>query len=260
MQNEKSRLKIHTGARPETAQQIPEEKREQEQVQAGPQAKEKRAPVIGLKRKMRGERPIRRERRRQDSKDGMTVGEKLLRNTAVACALLLTVLSLNNIDQPWSQKLTDGVRQAMTMRIDWDETLGRLSFVRSLVPETALVFLNLGERADLKKPVDGEITHEYTEQQPWLEYRCSSAMQVTCAADGIVTAAGQGAGSEWIILVQSEDGLETVYGYLADVYVKSGQEVKAGQQIGATAEQAESRLYFEVRENGVSVDPTGRLR
>lgn len=258
MQNEKSRLKIHTGARPDMAQQIPEEKREA--AEAEQKAREKKTPGFGLGRKKKSARPVRRERRRQEARDGMTAGEKLLRNTAVACALLLTVLSLNNIDQPWSQKLTEGVRQAMTMRIDWDETLGRLSFVRSLVPETALVFLNLGQRADLNKPVDGEITHEYTEQQPWLEYRCSSAEQVICAADGVVTAAGQGAGSEWIILVQSEDGLETVYGYLADVYVKSGQEVKAGQQLGATAERAESRLYFEVRENGVSIDPTGRLK
>ena len=253
MQND-SRLKIHTNAQPVEAEPTaaakidPTEGKPKEQ--AGYEQKRKKARV----------RPTRRKERSRETKEGMTVGEKLLRNTAVACALLLTVMSLKNIDRPWSRKMTEGVRQAMTMRIDWDETLGRLSFVKALVPETALVFFNLGQNADLEAPAEGELIHEYTEQQPWLEFKCAPEQQVVAAMDGIVTAVGQGAGQEWIVLIQNADGAEAVYGYLENVYVKSGQEVKAGQQIGATAQTADSRLYFELREGGEPTDPTERMK
>lgn len=256
MQNDHDRLKIHTSARPAT-----------EEKEGGAEQ------VVGEKQDMGREKPLPEKKhgktlrsvgaahrqRRLESKDGPTVGEKLLRNTAVACALMLSVMALKNVDQPWSRKVTEGVKQAMTMRIDWDETLGKLSFVRSLVPETALVFLNMGGQADLSAPVNGEITHEYTEQQPWLEYGCSAAQPVYSAIKGVVTAVGEGAGGEWIVLIQDEEGRETVYGYLADVYVQTGQTVETGQQLGATADEESSRLYFELREDGAAVDPTARI-
>ena len=251
MQNENGRLKIHTSMRPEEPGPVREEKSAAEETVKA----EKRPGGQAWRAKA-----ARSRKKPREMKEGMTAGERLLRNTAVACALLLTVMSLKNVDQPWSRKMTEGVRQAMTMRIDWDETLGRLSFVRALVPETALVFLNLGDRVDLIAPTAGKITHDYSEGQPWLEYACGPAEQVLAAADGVVTAAGQGAGGDWIVLIQSEDGTETVYGYLASVYVRAGQEVKAAQQIGATADEDESRLYFELRENGEAVNPAGRMK
>lgn len=256
MQNESGRLKIHTSMRPEEPETVREDKNAASEEAVKSEKKPRRVGGSGIRRIK--DAHIRKKPR--DMKSGMTVGERLLRNTAVACALLLTVMSLKNVDQPWSRKMTEGVRQAMTMRIEWDETLGRLSFVRALVPETALVFFNLGERSDLTAPAEGEIIHEYTGSQPWIEYACGPAQQVLAAADGVVTAAGQGAGGDWIVLIQSEDGMETVYGYLANVYVRQGQEVKAAQQIGATADEDESRLYFELRENGEAVNPAGRMR
>jgi len=250
MQNENSRLKIHTSARPASAS---------EENKAEAEDQMNRSAKTAMFQKKRISRTADR-RGRRGSGEGMTVGEKLLRNTTVACALVLTMMSLKNIDQPWSRKVTEGVRQAMTMRIDWDDTLGRLSFVRSIMPETALVFLNIGSRSDLERVVEGEIVHQYSEQQPWIEFSCVSAQQVSAAISGIVTAAGQGAGDEWIVLIQNADGVETVYGYLENVYVQVGQEVQAGQQIGTTADRAESRLYFELREAGESVDPAGRMK
>ena len=256
MQNENGRLKIHTSMRPEEPSPVREEKSAAAEEAVKTEKRPGRTTGSGEWRAKVG----RRRKKPREMKEGMTTGERLLRNTAVACALLLTVMSLKNADQPWSRKMTEGVRQAMTMRIEWDESLGRLSFVRTLVPETALVFLNLGERADLSAPTEGEITHEYSESQPWIEYACSPAQQVMAATDGVVTAAGQGAGGDWIVLIQSKEGIETVYGYLKSIYVRAGQEVKQAQQIGATADSAESRLYFELREDGEAVDPAGRMK
>ena len=226
MENENSRLRIHTTMRRAEA---PEPAREPEP------------------------RPAVRPR------TALTPGERLIRNTAVAGALLLCVLALRNVDQPWSRQAVNGLRQAMTMRVDWDESIGRLSFVRALVPDTALVFLNLNEKPALLQPAGGTVSHGWTEEQPWLEYACEPGAAVIASSDGRVTAAARGMGGDWIVLIEHADSRETLYGYLSDAAVSVGQTVAAGTVIGHAA-QADGRLYFELRESGGSVDPTGRFR
>jgi len=230
MEHENSRLKIHTSVRPRAAE----------------------APEIGP-----APRPGRKPRARPAP--GLTAGEKLIRNTAIAGAALLCVLAVRNVDQPWSNTAMNGLRQAMTMRVDWDESIGRLSFVRALVPETALVFLNLSREADLTPPAEGTIEHGWSADQPWLEYAVAPGAPVAAAADGVVTAAAQGMGGDWIVLID-HGGRETVYGYLAEAQARVGQEVAAGSVIGCAASSGEPRLYFELREGGVAADPTGRFR
>jgi hypothetical protein len=248
--SESDRLKIHTGIRV-TGQVQQREVRQSEQ--------EKSDAAVQSEPSGKNGRRIRRSRRQQEG-ERLTAGEKLLRNTAVACALLLTVMALKNVDQPWSRKASEGIRQAMTMRVDWDETLGRLSFVRALVPDTALVFLNMGQSIDMIRPTEGSVRHEYSAEQPWLEYSCAASQQVCAATDGIVAAVGQGAGGDWIVVLEREDGTQTVYGYLAQVSVKAADTVQQGDVLGRTADTQDSRLYFELREDGQSADPTARMR
>ena len=57
----------------------------------------------------------------------------------------------------------DGIESALTMKIDLDESLGKLHFVRRLVPETALVFWNAGASSGLQPPVEGQIEHAWSE-------------------------------------------------------------------------------------------------
>lgn len=243
MEGGNSRLKIHTSVvsarpSPETANAAPPQK----EAAAKPRASSKRAD------------------RRSRPKLSLTTGEKLIRNTAIAGAAFLCVLAVRNVNQPWSDTAINGIRQAMTMRVDWDESIGRLSFVRALVPETALVFLNLGEKADLLPPVNGGLSHAYSQEQPWLEFDAESGAPVCAVAGGRVTAAAQGMGGDWIVLIEHDGGMETVYGYLASARVKAGQPVEAGDVIGFAADGDKARLYFELRENGQSVDPTGRFK
>ena len=190
----------------------------------------------------------------------LTAGEKLIRNTAIAGAALLCVLALRNIDAPWSGAAVSGIRQAVTMRVDWDESIGRLSFVRALMPEAALVSLSLDGALMLTRPAEGEVSHGYTAEQPWLEFACGSGAPVLAAADGRVTAAAQGMSGDWIVLIEHEGGAETLYGYLAAAQVSAGQTVSAGETIGQAAAGAEARLYFELRENDRAADPTERFR
>lgn len=239
------RLVIHS-AKPETI--VPEA--------SAPEPPARRR-IAKLKRRGAKVRPAASRLGEKKKRPGITAGERLLRDTAIACALLMCVMAVRNVNQPWSEKATDGVKQAMTMRIDLDETLGRLKFVRALIPETALVFMNLGGGGgDLATPVNGSIVHSYDTAQPWTEYQCGGNEPVYSAADGTVETVGQGAVGDYIVSITHADGRQSVYAYLESVDVAPGDTVTQGQQIGLTAAEESSRMYFEVRgADGSSIDP-----
>jgi murein DD-endopeptidase MepM/ murein hydrolase activator NlpD len=250
-----SRLKLHTALTPpeEERQQAPQREKSTEKPI---EWKVLPHPKAVKKRRTWGKR---KSRLKSSKKQPLTVGEKLMRNGAVACALVLTVMALQRIDQPWSRSATQGLQSALSMDLNLDETLGRLKFVKDMMPESVLVFWNAGGKGSLIQPVKGEVSHAFDAQQPWAEYRCQPGAAVYAAAKGKVVSLGQSARGDWILMLQHEDGLQSVYGYLSRVLVENGQELPAGAQLGVAGEDENARLYFELRENGVSVDPTERM-
>ena len=70
--------------------------------------------------------------------------------------------------------------------------------------------------------------------------------------------------SQWgnYVRLDLSDGRMIYYCHLASRLVKAGQKVKAGDPIGiegSTGKVTGAHLHFEVRKNGVSVNPTGIL-
>lgn len=64
------------------------------------------------------------------------------------------------------------------------------------------------------------------------------------------------------VLIDHGNGLTTKYMHFSHTFVKEGQEVTKGQQIGLTGTTGRStgiHLHFQVEENGVAVDPTTYL-
>ncbi len=195
-------------------------------------------------------RPRQRRQRRK-----LTRTDRLLRNTAYACALLLGVLALGNVEQPWAKKASDTVERALTMRIDLDESIGALEFVRNIMPESALVFMNLSGKSALEMPVEGPVAHAWSHLQPWMLFNCASGSEVRAAAPGTVTAVSPLSGDRFGVLVDHGEGVESLYAQLSRVDVAQGDAVDRGQTLGAGGED----VYFEYRVNGESVDPSGEL-
>ena len=199
-------------------------------------------------------RPRRFRRRSRGQKAPLTQGDKLLRNSAIACALLLGILALGNLRQPWAEKAAQGIERALTMHINLDDSIGELTFVRQIMPESALVFLNVSGGAGMTRPNDGAVIHPWSAMQPWTVFE--EGLQPVCAAgSGTVTAVSTLSGGNQGILVDHGDGLETLYANLSEVTVQSGDSIARGQRLGA----CEDGLYFELRQGGESVDPTERL-
>ena len=219
-------LRIHTQMRPEPAAEPPKPARKRRRRGAAPRAPKPRAGY----------------------------GDRLLRNSAIACAVLLGILALGNVRQPWAEKAAEGIQRALTMHIDLDDSIGELTFVRRIMPESALVFLNVSGSAELTLPSDGAVCHAWNALQPWLMFEAGNR-PVYAAGSGTVTAVSPLSGQRYGLMIDHGDGLETVYANLGEVAVKPGDSVARGQQLGASDEG----LYFELRQGGEAVDPTERL-
>ena len=198
----------------------------------------------------------RSRRTRHRSRRRARYGDRLLRNSAYACALLLGILALGNVDRPWARRAVESIEQALTMHIDLDESIGELTFVRNLMPESTLVFLNVSGSGAMKRPVSGPVTHPWQASQPWLLFECDSA-EVICAAPGTVAAVSPlSQGDRWGVLVDHGEGVETLYAALTEPAVEVGDVVERGAPLGL----CDGSLYFEYRQNGESVDPSGALK
>ena len=55
--------------------------------------------------------PRQRRHRPKKQKSPMTRGDRLLRNSAIACALLLGILALGNLRAPWAEKASESIER-----------------------------------------------------------------------------------------------------------------------------------------------------
>lgn len=81
---------------------------------------------------------------------------------------------------------------------------------------------------------------------------------VIASANGLVVFAGRKGGFGNLIIIDHGHGITTRYGHLSKVLVKVGQHVKRGEkiaEIGNTGRSTGPHLHYEVRLNGVPVNP-----
>ena len=196
-----------------------------------------------------------RTARRLRIKTRLSFQERLLRNSLLACAVLLGVLALGNLDQPWAVKASRSIEQALTMKVDLDQSLGRLSFVQKLMPESARVFFNLSGDHELLAPVQGECTHAYQSAQPWLMFAAEPGANVCAAAEGTIAAVSPLSDGSYGVLIDHGEGLESVTANLRSVSLQAGDAVLRGGVLGVAGEN----VYFELRQGGEPIDPTERM-
>lgn len=81
---------------------------------------------------------------------------------------------------------------------------------------------------------------------------------VIAPANGLVQFSGDRSGYGKVIVVDHGNGIETYFAHLSRQFVKSGDKIKRGQRIGAVGSSGHStgpHVHYEVRANGLPVDP-----
>ena len=144
----------------------------------------------------------------------------------------------------------DTALSVMSSGFEYDETLGRLQYVSSILPENAMVFLSSSVTEDIfYTPSESKTVHSWSEEEPWLEYQGESRI---CACEtGEVMTIVENRDNKYTVRIRHSDGYESVYSGLTSLNIHENSSVAAGEQIGYASESA----AFELRRDGLSVLP-----
>ena len=146
-------------------------------------------------------------------------------------------------------------------RLLWATLLAAL-----LLPSTAAAHTDAGWQVSLAWPAHKTITspfgHDGYRWHPGLDIGILQSLDVRAAAGGVVVLAGfipgyDGYGA--IVAVQHRDGYSTLYAHLARPLAHVGERVWTGELIGiagCTGSCTGTHLHFELRRDGIPLDPT----
>jgi murein DD-endopeptidase MepM/ murein hydrolase activator NlpD len=115
-------------------------------------------------------------------------------------------------------------------------------------------------------PCDGVVTSgfgmRWGRMHEGIDIGCPYGAPNRAAAAGTVIYAGWMSGYGNLVVVDHGNGLSTAYAHASSLAVSVGQSVAQGQTVsyvGSTGHSTGPHLHFEVRVNGVAVDPLGYL-
>jgi murein DD-endopeptidase MepM/ murein hydrolase activator NlpD len=137
---------------------------------------------------------------------------------------------------------------------------------------TALL-LRTANNLPLGYPFYGEMRSDYgyrsnpfggrgSEFHKGLDLKGNIGDTVRCTGEGIVEKADWDKGYGKCIVIKHMHGIECVFGHLSEFNVTAGQTVKAGDVIGfigTTGRSTGPHLHYEIRVNGIDINPHGFL-
>lgn len=118
------------------------------------------------------------------------------------------------------------------------------------------------EKINWMWPTSGKRSPSADRNKKGVDIDGRAGQSIAAAADGSVIYAGNGVrGYGNIIIVKHSNAWLSVYAHNQSLLVKEGQQVKRGQKIAemGNSDSSEVKLYFELRRNGESVNPTAFL-
>ncbi len=91
-----------------------------------------------------------------------------------------------------------------------------------------------------------------------LDVGASFGTPIFAPADGVITYAGKKAGFGLFVQIDHGYGIETIYAHSQKIVAKNGQKVRRGDliaKVGSSGYSTGPHLHYEVRVNGIAVDP-----
>ncbi len=112
-------------------------------------------------------------------------------------------------------------------------------------------------KASLREPVAGTPlpAGPESDKNPGLTYATLPGAQVIAPSDGKILFAGPYHKEGQVLILEITTGYDIVLAGLGQVTVRPGDELLAGEPVGIMPPGSETRLYFELRQNGKGLDP-----
>ena len=117
-------------------------------------------------------------------------------------------------------------------------------------PATGKITSGVGKRVS---PLTGKV-----EFHSGLDIPNPTGTPVYAPGNGTVETAGESNGNGRTVILNHGQGITSQYAHLSKIYVNRGDQVRKGQQIaevGNTGKSTSPHLHYEVRVNGVPIDP-----
>lgn len=96
------------------------------------------------------------------------------------------------------------------------------------------------------------------EEHPGIDIAVPVGSMVRASGGGTILQTGEHEAYGRFVLIEHPEGYQSMYGHLSRIVVVQGAPVRAGEVIGRSGDTGRSsapHLHFEIRHNGVSIDP-----
>ncbi len=194
----------------------------------------------------------------------------------MACAFIFAlILGASKADRGLAVRVADFARNAVTADLTWEEVkefaTGLPEKVRSLAALDLRDFWSRAVTANKEEmawPVMGEIT-SYFGWRPnpdspgmslhqGIDIAAPKGTKVAAVLDGVVSSVRQSPQFGLVVEIDHGGGISTVYGHLDTALVQEGDKLHRGDYLGTVGDSGNatgSHLHFEVRKDGIEVDP-----
>ena len=192
--------------------------------------------------------------------------DKVLQNVEdkeTAEQIVNEIKELSNNEQTLTinEKTTKDIQDIQTNTLE----VAKQNIIEQLNINTTNEITNINGIKIATLPVTGTISSRYgvssrirVSTHTGLDIATATGTPIKVVADGTVTLAQYTGSYGYLVKIDHGNGIETWYGHTSKMYVKEGQEVKAGDVIalvGSTGNSTGPHLHFEIRINGEHVNP-----
>lgn len=222
------------------------------------------------------------EKSRYKDKDRRAVGDRepaalpgWIKQAVVCCFILSVLLGASKAPGGLAGGMVSFARGAVQEDLSFDDVKAWVAGLPEGIGKlTALDIRGFWSRAattdptELAWPVSGEITSHYgwrsnpetggLSAHQGIDIDAAVGTKVASVLDGVVVSVRQSPTYGLVIEIEHGGGFSSVYGRLETSLVESEQTVKQGEFIGTIGKSGDSdgaHLHFEIRKDGLEVDP-----
>lgn len=159
-----------------------------------------------------------------------------------------TALAFSHVD---FQEVDAHIESLYSLIDSYDKKMSQERRIPNVLPCSGRISSYFGRRAN-------PVSRGRSETHHGIDITNSYRTPIKASADGVVEYAGWLSGYGYAVIINHQNGYESLYGHNSKILVKKNQSVKRGQAIslmGSTGRSTGTHVHFEIRFNGNPINP-----